>query len=167
MMSKIEIIKQPRVKRYARNGSINIFGKEFNLVPTSDSLRMILHEDYPMIDEKDLRDFISYSKTKHTVVISGCKAKVHPYRLMHIDEEGYDGHLTDISQSIRGNRHCYPDVFNFIPALVYIPPNVSIHTLKLSEDIDMYVMSTRKLLDRCSLVDKLLIMSLNQSSASI
>ena len=154
-------------KRYERNGSINIFGKEFDLVPTSDSLRMILHEDYPMVDEKDLRDFISYSKKKKRVVISGCKAKVHPYRLMYIDEEGYDSHLVDVSQSIRGNRHYYPDAFTFIPALVSIPPNVSILTLNLSEDIDMYVMSTRKLLDRCSLVDKLLIMSLNQSSARI
>lgn len=167
MMSRIEIIKQLRAKRYERSGSINIFGKEFDLIPISDSLRMILHEDYPMIDEKDVRDFISYSEKKDTVVISGCKAKVHPYRLMYIDEDGYDSHLTDVSQSVRGNRHCYPDAFNFIPALVSIPPNVSIQTLILSEDIDMYVMSTRKLLDRCSLVEKLLILSLNQSSARI
>ena len=86
-------------------------------------------------------------KKKKRVVISGCKAKVHPYRLMYIDEEGYDSHLVDVSQSIRGNRHYYPDAFTFIPALVSIPPNVSILTLNLSEDIDMYVMSTRKLLD--------------------
>ncbi|MFH1673070.1 MAG: hypothetical protein ABIF87_06565 [Pseudomonadota bacterium] len=166
-MSKIEIIKQPRVKRYERNGSINIFGKEFDLAPTSDNLRMILHEDYPLIDKKDLRDFISYSEKKDTIVISGCKAKVHPYRVMYIDEDGYDSHLTDIPQSVRGNRHCYPNVFNFIPAFVSIPPNISIQTFISFEDIDMYVMPAKKLLDKSSLIDRLLIMSLHQSSNSV
>ncbi len=164
MISKIEIIKQPRVKQYERNGSIHIFGKEFNLAATSDSFRVILHEDYPIISEKDMKAFITYSVKRKAVVISGCEAKVHAYRLMYIDEEGYDRHLADILQTIRGNRHVYPELFQFVPALVSIPPNMAITALDHGLDLDMYTMPVRKLLDKSSLTEKLLIMSLGQSS---
>lgn len=166
-MSDIEIIKQSSLKGSGSHSIVRLFGKEFALALISDNRRIAIHEDFPMIDERDLRDFISYSVKKDTVVISGCKAKVHPYRVMDIDQEGYDAPFADISQTIRGNRHCYPDVFNFIPALVSIPPNIPIQTLIPSEDIDMYVMPSKKLLDRSSLIDKLFIMSLNQSSDRI
>lgn len=163
-MCSIKIIKQSSLKGNGSQSSDCIFGKEFALAPVSDNVRIVVHEDFLMITEQDISDFIAYSEKKNTIVISGCKAKVHPYRLMYIDEEGYDSHLADIPQSIRGNRQCYPEVYQFIPALISIPPKTPIRTLDPPEDINMYVMLAKKLLDKSSLIDKLLIMSLNQSS---
>lgn len=167
MMSDIEIIKQEPLKEHEGDSIVEIYGKKFVLAHTSDKFRIVVHEDFPMINETDVSGFVSYSEKKDTIVISGCKAKVHPYRLMYIDADGYDSHLADISQSVRGNRQYYPEVFNFIPALVSIPPNILIQTIDHPEDVDMYIMPAKKLLDKSSLIDKLLIMSLSQSSGRI
>jgi CMP-N-acetylneuraminic acid synthetase len=162
LKDKIEIIKQSGTANPESKGSLNIFGKKFDLLPISDHLRIILHEDYPMVKSEDLRNFTAYSKEKTAAVVSGCKAKVHPYRLMYIDKKGFDRHLANIPQALRGNRHSYPDVYTFVPALIAIPPGIAARNLLLDENIDMYIMPDVKLLDRSCFTEKLLIMALKQ-----
>ncbi len=162
MKCKTEIIKQSGTAGSEGKNSLNIFGKKFDLLPIAAHLRIIFHEDYPMLKSEDLRSFISYSSEKTTAIVSGCKAKVHPYRLMYIDEDGYDRHLADIPQALRGNRHCYPDVYTFVPGLIALPSGVAARDLVLAENIDMYIMSDIKLLDQSSLTERLLIMALKQ-----
>ncbi len=156
-MSNVEIIKQSSLKEDKGHNSVCVFGKEFVLEPISDNFRLALHEDFPMIIREDIRDFIGYSVKKGVIVISGCIAKVHPYRLMYIDKDGYDVHFADIPQSIRGNRHFYPEIYQFIPAMVAIPPNIPISNVQRHDQLDMYVMPVSKLLDKTLFLERLLI----------
>jgi hypothetical protein len=103
------------------------------------------------------------STRKHNIVISGCKAKEHPYRIMYIDEQGCDIHLAEIPKSIRGNRHWYPEVYQYVPALICIPPNTPINVINNAESFDMYIMPVEKLLDKSCLLERLSIHSLKQT----
>ncbi len=164
MNRKIKILRQLYSDEDRRSPTTCIFGKQFNLDAVSEEFRIVLHADFPLIREKDLEDFILYSLKIKKVVISGCKVKVHPYRLIYIDEKGYGNHLVDIPQSIRGNRHLYPEIYQFVPAIISIPPSLPIDNFNEKSDLDIYIMPTSKLLDRSLLVEKMLIASINESS---
>jgi hypothetical protein len=161
----IEIIKQIPVGGNERTNTVFILGKDFSIAPSSEKFRVIMHHHYPMVDENDLRDFISYSLGRNTIVISGSQAKVHPYRLMFIEEEGLDAHLFDVPQSVRGNRHAYPQVYQFVPALIALPPHVPASHLQHLDKADLYVMPQEKLLDESILLDRLLIQSFRKASS--
>jgi hypothetical protein len=165
-MNRFEIIRQPALIEEQCNNVVRIFGKGFSLPQTHNLFRIVLHEDFPMIDEGDLRRFVSYSVKQNAIVLSGCKAEIHPYRLMYISEKGYDECLVDIPNIIRGNRHWYPETFHFVPALISIPPNIPINSINNREYIKMYIMPKKKLLDNSNLLDRLLIFSLQQSDNS-
>jgi hypothetical protein len=159
-MHNIDVLKQSALQRGVQPSRIRIFGKEFDQVAISDSIRIIVHEDFPMLDERDLAEFTSYSETKESFVISGRRANIHPYRLMYIDDIGYDAYYVDIPQSIRGNRHLYPEIYQFVPALISIPPKMRFDLLSCHENLDMFVMPEEKLLDKTILNERLLISAL-------
>jgi hypothetical protein len=166
-MNRVEIIKPPCSSRPKAGSTVVLFGKEFALDPVSCHFRVALHGDFPLIDEDDLNDFSEYCKDKDTITVSGCTAKVHPYRLMYIDDDGYDAHLADIPQTIRGNRHLYPQVYSFVPALVGVPPGAKIDRGVDPEALDMFIMPETKLLDRTILCDYLLIKALQGDPNSL
>jgi hypothetical protein len=161
-MNRVEILRQSPLEKKKDGNTFEIFGKEFVLDRLCENHRIIIHEDFPLINENDINDFVSYSLKKGAIVISGGKAKVHPYRLMVIDEAGYDGHLFDVPREIRGNRHLYPEVFQFVPALISIPPNTSINGFRSPKYIDMYIMAPEKLLNKSCLLDRLWINSIGR-----
>lgn len=141
-----------------RDAGVSLFyGKAFLLERTSNHERLIWHEDFPMIHPEDMEAFVDFASARKKSCISGCKAPVHPYRLMSIDENGYDQFLADIPQRLRGNRHCYPDVYQIVPALIFIPQRKDISSLKNPREILLYPMPREKLLDLASPMDNLLI----------
>jgi hypothetical protein len=155
----MEISHQALSSRAAAEVNTTIFGKGFTLQECSSEPRLVVHEDFGMIEDSDIRDFTAYSQDRNRIVISGCEAKVHPFRLMVVDEEGYDGPLFQIPQEVRGNRHRYPEVFQFVPALIFIPPGIPVSYWRDVQWLDMYPMPSRKLLDASSLIDSLFIRS--------
>jgi CMP-N-acetylneuraminic acid synthetase len=159
-MNGSEVIQQKSLSLSAESSTISVFGKEFDPVPETKNTCIIVHEDFPMLNENDLEEFISYSEKYKKIVISGCRANIHPYRLMYIDDEGYDAFCVDIPQAIRGNRHLYPEIYQFVPALISIPPKMSLYPLSCHENLDMFVMPEEKLLDKTILTERLLISAL-------
>jgi len=164
LMKNIEQIKQtfiepsteglPDARRYS------IFGKIFRLEPRSSVHRIILHEDYPLLTGSDVDEFIRYASSREKIVISGCTSRVHPYRLMQIAPDGYERYCMDIPQSIRGNRHRYPNVYSFVPALISIPPERTFPGTRRAEDLELYIVPPEKLLDSRRMLDRLMIPSL-------
>ena len=163
-MTRIEVIKQKALLRYTDELTISIFGKEFDPVLKAKSACIIVHEDFPMLDENDLDEFIAYSEKKKKIVISGRRAIIHPYRLMYIDDEGYDAFYLDIPQAIRGDRHLYPEIYEFVPALISIPIQMCINPLPSHENLEMFVMPEEKLLDITILTERLLISALTKQN---
>jgi CMP-N-acetylneuraminic acid synthetase len=162
----MEIIRQAPLSENQQREPIQIFGKSFALTPVSEKCRFIYHEDFPLIQVDDIKAFILYSSGKNKIVISGCTAEVHPYRLMLIEESGFDRNLADIPQDIRGSRHVYPEVYQFSPALIYIPPYIPTAAVHDPDRLDMYIMPSEKLLDQSSLMDRLLISAYLKSTSS-
>jgi hypothetical protein len=156
-MNRIELIQQKGISPEAGETSISLFGKGFSPVSDSKNNRIILHADFPLLNDDDLTEFIAYAKTIEKVVVSGRRANIHPYRLMYIDEKGFDAFCVDISQKIRGNRHLYPEVYQFVPALVSIPPSMNMESALDSKNLDMYILPEEKLLDQSILIENLLI----------
>lgn len=162
-MIEYDLLRQSSIG--SQTGSVEIFGRSFHLPPISHRLRLVWHEDFPLIEEKDIIDFASYASNKSCPVITGCKARIHPYRLMYVDQDGFDAHLVDIPASIRGDRHRYPDVFSFVPALISIPPGIAAADLGNNPAaVDMYVIPSDKLLDNASLIDNLMIKTLRKQT---
>ena len=161
----IEILRQPSLKGEEKKRRLNIFGKAFDIAVSSDTFRIIVHEDYRLISDREVAAFIAYAQKKEALVISGCKARVHPYRIMFIDSAGYGENLIDIPQSVRGNRHRYPEVYEIIPALVGVPPHQTVdRQLKDGTGFEIYVMPEEKLLDCSKLLEGLLIQSILEKS---
>ena len=165
MKNNVTLIRQGRSSKPAFDVGTTLFGKAFTLQERSSDPRLVVHEDFPMIDASDVRDFMAYSRNRNRIVISGCEAKVHPFRLRVVDEEGYDGPLLDIPQEIRGNRHRYPEIFQFVPALIFIPAGIPVSYSGNAEWVEMYPMPPEKLLDASSLTDSLLIRSYKKNQS--
>ncbi len=135
-------------------GDFIFFGKMFNRL-LNHSGCVIVHESFPEIDENNICDFLNYTSEKEHIVVSGCIADVHPYRLMYIDENGFAEPYADIPQKIRGNRHLYPEVYQFIPAFVYVPCGVIFGSESMNDNMDIYVMNREKLYDKTVFPDYL------------
>ena len=160
-----EILKQPSLLRTEKNNCLQICGKAFDIAPHADTFRFVRHEDYPLINDLDVAAFISYATKRKALVISGCKARIHPYRIMYIDEAGYGENLVDIPQSIRGNRHLYPEIYEFVPALIGLPPRQTVdRLLKDGAGCEIYLMPEEKLLDCSNSLERLLIQSILEKS---
>jgi hypothetical protein len=154
----IDIIRQGSDDPVDPGGErIDIIGKVFSIAPVSDFHRIVVHSDFPLISEKDIEYFTAVSIRNSIPTMSCQRAKVHPYRVMVIGDDGYDGFLADIPQSIRGNRHLYPEVFELVPALIAIPPGVNAHDLNLCDAMGMYEMEEGKLLDKSKQIGRLLL----------
>jgi hypothetical protein len=161
---RVEVIRQTSLETVRDSSAVTILGKAFRIADTSPRFRVIVHDDFPMITEDDVRGFISDSMGKRKIVVSGCPCDVHPYRLMVIDSEGHDGHFVDIPQTVRGNRQSYPEVYSLVPALMGIPPRVSVKYVGDPRKMDIYPMPRSKLLDRSSRMDGLMIRSLSRDA---
>jgi len=134
------------IKQQESAGDFIFFGKMFNRL-SDDSGCVIVHEAFPQIDEDDICDFLNYTAEKDHIIVSGCIADVHPYRLMYIDEQGFAEPYADIPQKIRGNRHLYPEVYQHIPALVYVPAGITFGPQSINNNMDIYVMNRETLYD--------------------
>lgn len=132
----------------------------------SKTFQVIRNTDYPILSQQDIDKFTQYATEKNKFVISGCEARVHPYRLMKVDKDGYDDFLLEIPQEIRGSRQRYPMVYQFVPALIAIPENVRIEAIFDPSSVDMFVMPQNSLLDKTALLDRLLIKSMENEDAS-
>lgn len=158
MEKMIKIIYHPSTFQDKPNGEKkDVFGKFFTLPAISNLQRIVVHLDFPLIAETDIDDFVSKSTQSTKPTISCRRVRTHPYRAMVIGEDGYDNFLAEIPQSIRGNRHLYPEVFELVPALMAIPPGFDMNLLPLSDEIGMYEMDERKLLDKTKQIDRLLL----------
>jgi hypothetical protein len=154
---KIEIRKQTAIEAEKYSDALPIFGKYFRLEKLFGQHCIIIHEDYPLINENDIEQFVAYAIEKTVCVISGCRANIHPYRLMYIDDTGHDAFCVNVPQSIRGNRHLYPEIYQFVPALISIPPKMRLNSLSCYQNFDMFVMPGKKFLDQSLLTERLLI----------
>ncbi len=133
-------------------GDFIFSGKMFNRL-SDNSGSVIVHESFPEIDDADICDFLNYTAEKNHIIVSGCIADVHPYRLMYIDENGFAEPYADIPQKIRGNRHRYPEVYQLIPALVYVPAGIRFGPESINNNMDIYVMNREKLYDKMAFPD--------------
>ena len=156
-MSEIEIFRQQALTRCAEDSTISIFGKLFDPAPKSSCSLIVVHEDFPLINEADLEGFIEYARQRRLIVMSGRHAKIHPYRLMYIDDEGYDAFCVDIPQEVRGNRHTYPEIYEFVPALIAVPSGSNLKSALDHKNLDMFFLPENKLLDQSILTERLLI----------
>ncbi len=139
-----------------KKGSFYILDKLFNEQPVSNTFKIIRHPDYPRITDAEIQTFTNYAQKQDKIVMTGCQSRVHPYRLKYTDQQGFSNFLYQIDHSIRGNRHCYPEVFSFIPALIAIPKGTDIQNISL-EQIEMYQLPSKSLLDLAIPVERLLI----------
>lgn len=156
-MKKIEIIRAINSLETMDKQKVSLFSKIFYLHEKSESVRIIIHEDFPLIKDSHLDEFIAFATKIDKIVVSGCEVTVHPYRLIFIDEKGFGLPLVNIPQSIRGSRQLYPKVFNFIPALIAIPPNTSLDLLQYTENFVIYLLPKNILLDKSLIIERLLI----------
>lgn len=140
-----------------------LFGKLFVIEDISLACRVIVNADYPMINDMDIRCFALYGKEKGDYVISGCEARIHPFRLITLTQEGLTSYICDVPQSTRGNRHEYPVVYQFIPALVYIPAERAFPDIvKGDTTAALYKLPEEKLLDVTYFLDELMIKKMHQ-----
>jgi hypothetical protein len=133
---------------------ITVYSKQFSYKP-SEMGRVMVHGDYPMITAEDIRTFARFCMNRTKPVVSGCPAEIHPYRLIVETEEGFIRPYYDVPQSVRGNRHLYPVVFQVLPALLYVPPGTGPEMLLKGCAPYIYAMEKRKLLDRTLFPDVL------------
>lgn len=141
-------------------------GKWFDPVQTSDRPLILLHADYPGITESMIHEFEAWTRGRANVVATGTVSPVHPYRLIAWNQDGKTRYLIDIKQEIRGNRHSYPTAFCFRPAMVYLPPDLSLvdyisDMQNHGEYPDLYPMDYRALLDQSLEREGFLIRAMN------
>lgn len=124
----------------------NLFGKYFTEMGVRNTEQYVKHPDFPLVSESDFAQFKEYCHGKTKMVVSGAKSSVHPYRLRFIDSGGYSRFLYDVEMSIRGYRQSYPEVFSFVPAMVFIPAGIDCSLIDVN-DVEMYEVETFKTLD--------------------
>ncbi len=121
-MQRVLRIRQLPLEGPPEPGECSLLGKRFRVEPVAAMHRIVMHQDYSLIGPAEIDGFTTCALQRYGVVVSGCRCRVHPYRLMCIDEEGYDRFLLDVPQSIRGARQRYPELWSFVPALISVPP---------------------------------------------
>ena len=138
----------------AGSDGIELFGKYFDEPRFSKSHRILIHPDYPVLNRRLIDEFTTFAFQHNRTTITGCKAKIHPYRMRYINPNGYSDFLYRIDQSVRGDRHLYPDVYSFVPAMVSIPPGHDCLDIR-PESLLMYKVEKHCLLDQTDIVDRL------------
>ncbi|WP_051261941.1 cytidylyltransferase domain-containing protein [Desulfovibrio inopinatus] len=137
---------------------VPIYGKLFQKNDNTQQAQVLVHKDYPLIDEEDVSAFTEATQGSSNVVISGCDVDedIHPFRLLKQDEHGYLRYLVDLPNEIRGKRQHYPTIRRFVPALVYLPPGTSLDDLARHSP-DMWLLPKEKLLDVTNELEQLCI----------
>lgn len=123
-----------------------ICGKRFEQMKISNKDKYYKHKDFCIVSEAEFSQFKDYCKRGKKPIITGSKSIVHPYRLRFIDNRGYSRFLYDVEMEVRGNRQSYPDVFSFVPAMVYIPGGFDPRSVNL-QHVEMFEMDSSKLID--------------------
>ena len=136
--------------------SLSIFNKTFTEPPVSDKFRIIKHPDFPLLNQEEVQTFADYAKKQNKIVMTGCPARVHPYRLKYVNQQGFSDFFYEVDQAIRGNRHLYPYVFSFVPAMIAIPAGIDIQAESAAEML-MYKLPADRLLDLSIPLERLLI----------
>ena len=154
MTKSIRILRQNADGLPLSDNCITLFSKAFSINDTACQT-IVVHEDFPQITGDDIDAFGSFCDGSKKVVVSGCKAVLHPYRLIYANDDGFCRPLVNIPQSIRGNRHLYPDVLQIIPALLFIPQGIRPDDLTYDFSPGIYIMDEKKLLDKTRFPDSL------------
>lgn len=134
-----------------------LFGKSMPVLAASNQYRVVVHDHYPMITQADIGHFIDYVIIQKALVVSACEAEVHPYRILTADADGRQAFLVDVPQGVRGDRHQYPDVFSFRPALIGIPPGFGLDDSLPKRTIKLCIFPREKLLDRTNRLEALMV----------
>ena len=137
---------------------VTVFGKAFCLENVSPVPRVVWHQDFPLILGEDMTAFFRQAHGHGGIVVSTRCASPHPYHLM-TERNGEVDFLFKVPQSIRGFRQNYPEVFSFVPALVYIPAGQAASRLADPRHFAPCMMAADKLLDKTRLLDWLEIQS--------
>lgn len=148
------------------------FGKRFTPTPSESHPIILVHTDYPMVTENLIRHFEAAVRGRTHVIVTGSTVSVHPYRLMKLDKDGHQHYLFDIQHEIRGNRHLYPKIISFRPALVYLPAGVSLKeyarsVCKQGELPELYPMDQTVLLDHTIFLEALMIRALSREGRAL
>jgi hypothetical protein len=154
-MSSIQRIIYPSAAKAKSGREYVLFGKSFVLEGVSDIHRIIVHEDFSLLTEKEMGAFEAFAVKANRIALSACIARSHPYRLMRRTPSGKIDYLFEVPVHIRGHRQAYPDVYQFVPALISIPPGVSAEGLRVPETLLMYVLPADRLLDQSNLLSRL------------
>lgn len=137
---------------------LTVFGKAFFLENISPVPRIVWHQDFPLILGDDLTAFFHQAHGHGGIVVSARHANPHPYHLM-IERNGEVDYLFKVPQSVRGFRQNYPEIFSFVPALLYIPAGKAASCLADPGQFAPCLMAEDKLLDKTRLLDWLGILS--------
>lgn len=149
----MQILRQKK-NNISNDQVITFFSKVFSIDDNPDQ-KIIVHEDFPMITDDDIDAFIYHCRGRKKIVVSGRIVEPHPYRLLFIDPEGFFKPVVKIPQSIRGNRHFYPDVYQVVPALLFLPEGITIKDLIEMVMPEIYILEKDKLLDKTCFPDSL------------
>lgn len=140
----------------AEQDNTHIFGKKFRRITKANTRQVIHHPDFPLLTSEEINHFSLASQKIPKILVTARPCQVHPYRLRYLDQTGFSAFLMDIPQAIRGNRHLYPKLYSFQPALIAIPPGLDINIIPPTQWA-MYVLPAEKLLDKSLLSQQLLI----------
>ncbi len=141
----------------AGSKTFRLFDKTWPVLPVSNVFRVIVNRDYPMIGLDDVDSFSRFAVQHAAVVSTACPSVIHPYRILTVDDDGNEAYLFDIPKDIRGNRHCYPAIYNIRPALVGIPPGCILDETIDRDAMILYRMPKEKLLDKTILLESLMV----------
>ena len=153
MKKTIQIFRQKNSN--ISNDQVGTFFSKVFSIDDNSGQTIIVHEDFPMITEDDIDAFIHHCRGSEKIVVSGRNVEPHPYRLLFIDQEGFFKPVVKIPQSIRGNRHFYPDVYQVVPALLFLPEGTTIKDLIEMSMPDIFLLEKDKLLDKTCFPDSL------------
>jgi len=142
--------------RHHRDDALCLFGKPISEFVPFGCDNILHHPDYPMVTQADYNEFKRFCSQKKRAVITGCEIQtpVHPYRLMMRFQQIYSRYVVDIPQTIRGRRQAYPQLFRFVPALLYLPKGNLFDLLKAQEELLMYPIPADKGWDRKKTIEK-------------
>lgn len=144
---------------------LHLFGKSFDIEPVSARLRVLRHRHYPLVGPDEIAAFAAFASQAGVCVITGAPATVHPYRLLTCDEGMCGRFALQVSPQVRGNRHLYPCVYSFVPALVAVPAGVDAAALSRPGEALLYPLPRDVLLDGSDVLDALRLAALEQERA--
>jgi hypothetical protein len=174
MQPGTRILRQRSLPLQADGFLLDLFGKRFLPRPAEDVWRIVIHEDFPLIGERDAEEFARFAQAaqaprtgvRWALSARPVPVQSHPYRQLCLGPDGRERHVHDVAQDVRGDRHRYPPAWEIVPALVAIPPGMALAggpDPVVSVDLGpvaLYVLPGPKLLDRTRLLDRIRLASL-------